>query len=72
MRVHSSIYFKKIPTYFSLARLSAYKFLPLSLKNVFYVSDSYLVNQYTTSDSATANIDLSDWEQSTQSSKAEE
>lgn len=61
---------KKIPTYFSLARLSAYKFLPLSLKNVFYVSDSYLVNQYTTSDSATANIDLSDWEQSTQSSKS--
>ena len=61
---------KKIPTYFSLARLSAYKFLPLSLKNVFYVSDSYLVNQYTTSDSATANIDLSDWEQSPQSSKS--
>ena len=50
---------KKIPTYFALARLSAYKFLPLSLKNVFYVTDSYLVNQYTTSDSATANIDLS-------------
>ncbi len=61
---------KKIHTYFSLARLSAYKFLPLSLKNVFYVSDSYLVNQYTTSDSATANIDLSDWEQSPQSSKS--
>ena len=61
---------KKIPTYFSLARLSAYKFLPLSLKNVFYVTDSYLVNQYTTSDSATANIDLSDWEQSPQSSKS--
>lgn len=61
---------KKLPTYFSILRLSAYKFLPLSFKSVFYVSDSYQINKYTTSNSAAANIDLSDWEESSQSSKS--
>lgn len=61
---------QKLLTYLSLTKLSAYKYLPLSLKNIFYISDSYLINQYTTSSSDAYNLDLSNWEQSSQTAKS--
>ena len=61
---------KKLLTYLSLTKLSAYKYLPLSLKNIFYIADSCLINQYTTSSSDADNLDLSKWEQSSQTAKS--
>lgn len=63
-------YAKKLPTYFSMTMLSAYKYLPLSIKDAFFISDSYEINQYTVSDSDLENIDMVDWRESSKTSKS--
>lgn len=60
---------KMLPTYFTMSMLSGYKYLPLSLKDTCFVFDSNQVNQYTSSDSALANMSTTDWRSSSATSK---
>ncbi len=68
-KYHSEYATDMLPTYFSMLRLSMFRYSPESMKDYFYIPDSMVINQYTKSTSPEDSRDLTKWRESSESSK---
>lgn len=58
-----------VPTYLSMLKLSLYRYSPDAFKHYFYISESMLINQYSKSMDADDNVDLTRFQEVSDTSK---
>lgn len=61
---------QRIPTYFSMLKLSMYRNLPVALKQYFYVSDALEVNRFSVSSYFRDSMNTDIWQEATEASKS--
>ena len=69
VKCHSEYITDKIPTYLSMLKLSMYRYCPEFMKSTFYIADSIEINKHTKSTNPVDNLDLSDWNTVSNTSK---